>query len=94
MKMLNTTLDARTQRLVKVITAYTLTEEVPVTTRRNLLAHVKGIRLLSEAGEMTAAGECVTALRNSLTEEIDTSVVDWRAIIIRHCDAVLSELKR
>ena len=80
----------RVHRLTQVVQAYTLTEDMPPSTRTNLRNHVRGIKLLAAAGETAAVTACVNALLNAITEEVVTSIVDWKHILTRRCNEVLA----
>jgi hypothetical protein len=82
-------IEHRAERLAQVVQAYTLTEDMPASTKTNLRNHVRGIVLLTKAQEWQAVAECVTALRNTIRDGLDQSVVDWPKILVRRCDDVL-----
>jgi hypothetical protein len=94
MGFINSPLVTRTNALTHVVQAYTLTEDIPPATKRMLRDHVKGISLLVKAGEESAVTDCVTALRNTISEDVEESVVDWKGIIVRRCNEVLSVLPK
>ena len=96
MANINMPIVSRTQKLAQVVQAYTLTEDIPPSTRTMLRNHVRGISLLVAAGEQAAVTECVMSLRNSIsgvTGAVEQSVVDWEEIIVRRCDEVLAVSK-
>lgn len=93
---INMPIVSRSQKLAHVVQAYTLTEDMPPSTRTMLRNHVRGILLLVTAGETAAVTECVLSLRNSVsgvTGAVEQSVVDWEEIIVRRCNDVLAVSK-
>lgn len=90
MGFINSPLVTRSNALGWVVQAYTLTEDIPPATKRNLRDHVKGISLLVKTGEDKAVRECVIALQVTVKETVEESIVDWKTIIVRRCDEVLA----
>lgn len=84
MRMPDIVLDHRTAKLVKVVKAFTLAEDVPLTVGRQLNNAATAVRMLAEAGEITAAGELAERLGSiAQTLEVENPTLDWGVLITK-----------
>lgn len=98
----NVVVATRTGNLVKVVTAFTLAagSALPDEGRRAMLAQVKAIKLMVEAGEYAVARTMVTEMRDAMdwnpAEGLDpqtvVSAVDWEKVFNRRCADLIAVL--
>lgn len=91
MRIPDLVLEHRTARLVRVVKAFTLAEDMEAKAARDWNNAAQAIRMLAEADEFTACGELAGKFSSMVeTLDLDKPMLDWPALITKAAAAVVN----